>query len=459
MRWQIPTGLCCVLPLALAILVACLIPRHINKSLRGGVESQIIWCENSPAETYARYARDDNPTDPLVQTDFYLLNITNLAAVKAGKKPQLQQLGPYSYRKHTVKHNIWFDKQGRVAFTRDEFYTDLPSNALFPSLDDVVTTVNVPLLGALAKAHSIFGRFVALQLLLEVIASFHDPNVDGLFMKRTVRELLWGYDDPLLQKLQYLAPGLDTRFQLVPNITASSLHPSRQDIVNTGINNISDIWNTEVWSNHTTIKGWRPPHLEPVEGSDGIQFRPDLRSGDSVRVWAPELFKSASMTADTTASLDSINLLRFRPDPSQGEPNPIYYQTYQGLMNITSPTAAGKLALTTSLSQVPQTHFFAAHAQTSLCSHRIQCSFDHHGCSMHACTSSAATWLEIMFFDANIRLTLKETINPLPAKPQSEQDLAIAYVQASGYLTVCCRARGQGRCVRAPSVPVQCPLL
>ena len=220
----------------LAILVACLIPRHINKVLSGGIKNQIIWSENSPSDTYARYSRDDHSDDPLVQTDFYLLNVTNLEAVKAGSKPVLQQLGPYSYKKHTVKQNIWFDSRGRVTFTRDEFYTELPSNSLFPSLDDVVTTVNIPLLGALAKAHSFFGRFVALQLLLQVLASFHDPNVDGLFMKRTVRELLWGYEDPLLQRLNILLPAIipSTSFQLVPNTTASSIYPNRQDIVNTG---------------------------------------------------------------------------------------------------------------------------------------------------------------------------------------------------------------------------------
>lgn len=236
MRWQIPTGVCCLLPLALAILVASLIPRHINKALSGGIKDQIVWSEDSPSDTYARYSRDDHPDDPLVQTDFYLLNVTNLEAVKAGSKPVLQQLGPYLYKKHTVKQNIWFDSRGRVTFTRDEFYTELPSNSLFPSLDDVVATVNLPLLGALAKAHSFFGRFVALQLLLEVLASFHDPSVDGLFMRRTVRELLWGYNDPLLQKLNILLPAIvpSARFQLVPNTTTSSVYPNRQDIVNTG---------------------------------------------------------------------------------------------------------------------------------------------------------------------------------------------------------------------------------
>lgn len=220
MRWQIPTGLAFLLPLVLAVLVACLIPRHINKSLHGGIEDQIIWSKNSSTDTYARYARDDHPDDPIIYSRFHLFNITNLHEVKSGHKPDLQQLGPFTYRKHSVKKHITFDGNGKVSFTRDEFYTDLNDNSKIHSLDDIVTTVNVPLLGALAKVHSVFGKAVALQLLLQVLASFHDPNVNGLFMTRTVRQLLWGYDDPLLQKLHFLAPGLQTRFQLVPNTTA-----------------------------------------------------------------------------------------------------------------------------------------------------------------------------------------------------------------------------------------------
>lgn len=234
MRWQIPTGLAFLLPLTLALLVACLIPRHITKAIDSGIRDQIVWSENSSSDTYSRYARDDHPTDPIIFSRFYVFNITNLAHVKAGGKPDLQQLGPFTYRKHTVKKDIWFDSSGKVSFKRDEFYTELHDNSKIHSLDDVVTTVNVPLLGALAKVHSVFGRAAALQLLLEVIASFHDPNINGLFMRRTIRELLWGYDDPLLQKLHFLAPSLQTRFQLVPNATVELLRHKPRDVVNTG---------------------------------------------------------------------------------------------------------------------------------------------------------------------------------------------------------------------------------
>ena len=37
-----------------------------------------------------------------------------------------------------------------------------------------------------------------------------------------------------------------------------------------------------------------------------------------------------------------VSLLRFGPDPSQGAPNPTYYQAFQVLMNVNGPTGAGE---------------------------------------------------------------------------------------------------------------------
>ena len=40
-------------------------------------------------------------------------------------------------------------------------------------------------------------------------------------------------------------------------------------------------------------------------------------------------------------TLGPVPLLRFRADPKQGDPDERYFQYVQGLMNITSPRAAG----------------------------------------------------------------------------------------------------------------------
>lgn len=77
--------------------------------------------------------------------------------------------------------------------------------------------------------------------------------------------------------------------------------------------------------------------------------RPGLTKDDSVDVWAGEIFRAARLVVDLngtmshngTVLLDGVKLLRFVPDPSQALPNPAYYQTIHGLMNVTSPTAGG----------------------------------------------------------------------------------------------------------------------
>lgn len=40
-------------------------------------------------------------------------------------------------------------------------------------------------------------------------------------------------------------------------------------------------------------------------------------------------------------SVGGVPVLRFRPDPAQRQPDPRYYQQIKGLMNVTSPMAAG----------------------------------------------------------------------------------------------------------------------
>lgn len=42
--------------------------------------------------------------------------------------------------------------------------------------------------------------------------------------------------------------------------------------------------------------------------------------------------------------LEGIPLLRLRADPAQGNPDPRFFQTIRGLMNVTSPTAGEQSA-------------------------------------------------------------------------------------------------------------------
>ena len=58
-----------------------------------------------------------------------------------------QELGPYAYRKHRVKRHVCFvDNATRVEFEEYSFHLPLPDLTV-GSLDDQVTTLNIPLVG------------------------------------------------------------------------------------------------------------------------------------------------------------------------------------------------------------------------------------------------------------------------------------------------------------------------
>ncbi len=42
---------------------------------------------------------------------------------------------------------------------------------------------------------------------------------------------------------------------------------------NTGLRQLSHVWQMELWRNISEVTTWAPPHLEHVRGSDGVQFR------------------------------------------------------------------------------------------------------------------------------------------------------------------------------------------
>lgn len=333
--------------LAAFSLLACLarlhIPPRIHSRIDAAIRDQIVWQQSSPPAVEKRFARDNHPGDSPVHLRLFLFNITNLEEVQAGAKPILAELGPYTYVKHRVKRHVWFSPDGRVKFK--EYSYHLPAPELTNgSLDDLVTTLNIPLVGALevvgSLSHSQATRW--LQLLVSLIESFQDDRIKGLFTTRTVRELLWGYEDPLLARLAPFLPSVNPTFQLLTNMTA----PREADKayaaqINTGLHNISQVWQYEQWNNLTRITSWNPPHIECVRGTDAFQFRPGLAVGQTVEVWVGELFRVAQLVAEEQVTLGPVPLLRFRADPKQGDPDDRYFQYVQGLMNITSPKAAG----------------------------------------------------------------------------------------------------------------------
>ncbi|WIA16356.1 hypothetical protein OEZ85_013054 [Tetradesmus obliquus] len=338
-------ALACLSIGVLVIAAGLILPSQIDRKLQAGVLEAILWTPQSPPATDARYRNNTAPGAPPAYFRVWLFNITNLHDVRQGAKPILEQVGPYVYRGYHERHQVMWSADGRVHF-KDHTYFKLDSNLTAADPDAPIATFNLPLLGVLAALHGNVspGLLPFVDLLMKVLASYREEGLHGLFAVRNATDLLWGYEDKLLQLLEKLVPA-----GTLPNGATVSLLSNSSSLeaalarnattVNTGELDLSRLWTVEADQGRTEVKSWPCP--EPVQGGDATQFKPGLTAADRLTVWVGDIYQSADLIVNSSTELHGVKLLRYWLDPAQAAPNPCHNQELTGLMNITGPQAAG----------------------------------------------------------------------------------------------------------------------
>jgi len=131
--------------------------------------------------------------------NFYFFNILNPEDIyKSGAKLQLQEVGPYVFKEVHERVNITNYPNGTMSFQQKRmwYFDEERTNG---TLDDIITSLNVPLVGA---AYTM----VDYPLLQPGFSGFLDiNNIKDVFTEKKVRELLFeGYSDPLLNISQFI---------------------------------------------------------------------------------------------------------------------------------------------------------------------------------------------------------------------------------------------------------------
>ncbi|KAG8005555.1 Platelet glycoprotein 4 [Nibea albiflora] len=139
-----------------------------------------------------------------VYRQFWLFDLKNpLEVLEYGAIPVVVEKGPYTYRtRYLPKENITFNPNNTVSYL-------LPFGAIFePSMsvgpeEDKVTSLNL----AVAGAYSLVPK--PLHMVLDKMIKASNSS---LFQRRTVKEILWGYTDPMLKEEVALFPNTRQSF-------------------------------------------------------------------------------------------------------------------------------------------------------------------------------------------------------------------------------------------------------
>ncbi|XP_046878899.1 platelet glycoprotein 4 [Hypomesus transpacificus] len=226
----------------------------------------------------------------VVYRQFWLFDVKNpLEVLEHGAKPVVMERGPYAYKtRYLAKENI-------TAFPNHTVSYLLPAGAIFdPSMsvgpeEDMVTTLNLAVAGAYTLIPKPF------HLVLETLIK---NNNASLFQRRSVKDLLWGYTDPILKgTVGIFAPYNDT-------------YDGPYNIF-TGKDDISKVSTIDMFQGMKTVPYWNDKYCNMINGTDASSFSPFLDKKKPLFFFVSDICRSVSAQYESSQDLKGIQVYRY----------------------------------------------------------------------------------------------------------------------------------------------------
>nr|XP_020757015.1 scavenger receptor class B member 1 [Odocoileus virginianus texanus] len=215
----------------------------------------------------------------------YFFNILNPEEIIQGQKPQVQERGPYVYREFRHKTNITFNNNDTVSFLEHRSYQFQPDKSRGQESDYIV----MPNILVLSASMMMENRPGILKLMMTLAFSTLGQRA---FMNRTVGEIMWGYDDPLIHLINQYFPNslpFKGKFGLFAELNNSD---SGLFTVFTGVRDFSRIHLVDKWNGVSKVNFWHSDQCNMINGTSGQMWAPFMTPESSLEFYSPEACRS-----------------------------------------------------------------------------------------------------------------------------------------------------------------------
>ncbi|KAM4527350.1 lysosome membrane protein 2-like isoform 2-T2 [Odontesthes bonariensis] len=244
---------------------------------------------------------------PPVFMEFFFFTVTNVDEVLQGGKAVVKQVGPYTYREYRYKENVTMVDDGtKVSAYNTKSFVFLREKSVGDPAVDNITTVNIPAWAVMNKVKGSFFKSTMVSIWMNSLRS-------GLFTTRTVDELLWGYEDPLLARVASSNPEVEKVFGLMYKKNGSN---DGEFVFHTGEQNYLDYGRIETWKGQRQVNFWSSNESNSIVGSDGGAFHPLLDKNERIYVFTPDLCRTIYMEFEKDVMVKGIPAYRFTPPRS-----------------------------------------------------------------------------------------------------------------------------------------------
>lgn len=266
------------------------------------------------------------PVKPIMK--FYFFNLTNPDDFLEGATPIFNEVGPYAYKAKLIKEDVKWINDGLIEFVPKVIYRYNPRKSKGNRQIEKITTLNMPLISAL---HSM--KNADDDRAQKTIASFVEILGQKPYVTQTVRDLLWGYDNQLLNLAMTINDASVFPEDKVYPYSQFGFFVGKND---TNIGRMRVASGLEDNGHLAEVKQWKEPkdadfndnigiwtkdsQCDKVRGSDGFVFPKNIQKDDTVKVFNRNFCRSLSFKYQKEmADKNGIDGYRFTAGPENYE--------------------------------------------------------------------------------------------------------------------------------------------
>ncbi|XP_038213420.1 sensory neuron membrane protein 2-like [Zerene cesonia] len=252
-------------------------PKIVSRQIQKGVQL------DKSSEMFEKWRKLPMP----LHFKVYLFNVTNVDDIMAGRKPVLNEVGPFVYKEYRERTILGYGDNDTIEYTMKKtfVYDKEASGGL--SDDQEVTIINYSYMNAILTAHdlmpgiigllnSAMGAFFSSEVVPFVQVKAKDLFFDGIYLNCALNHsalaLICGKikaDTPPVMR-----PSEDKNgfyFSMFNHLNNTDLGP--YSMVR-GTENIGDLGRIVAYKNQSNMPQWKDPYCGMINGSDGSIFPP-----------------------------------------------------------------------------------------------------------------------------------------------------------------------------------------
>lgn len=282
--------------------VAVIVSRFAEKNVEWLVQDSLVVKKDSDVVRAWQH-----PEFPILMK-FYIFNVTNADEIEKGGKPVLTEHGPYVYKMTSPRFDIEFYPNDTVTFRNNNtLHFDASLSAGYET--DTFNHINFPVVVMAESLKSSFD-WIKRMGLYDKFLSF--VGKENLVESHTVHEIIFGYDDPMLEELSAFWSLFGEKFD--PTFGPFHGFNNSDDglfLVDTGEADFKNYGAIQRWNGDASLSCWSDKYANMINGTDGSFLLPGVKSNESRYVYLPQMLRSVKLTYEKATSFKGIDTYRY----------------------------------------------------------------------------------------------------------------------------------------------------